>query len=64
MKKLFLTALMLAALSLPALAEGPKLPKLDDGQVIMEWNDFEKILMELLKTPAEIKDTPPLPPVG
>ncbi|GEM_PF-2068804 len=68
MKRVILIALLLAVASyLPGWAQERSLPKLDDGQVIMKWRDFEKILKELLKPlpkePEPEPEPPPTPPV-
>jgi len=65
MKRLVMAALIALMFAAPAFSEERKFPTLSDGQVIMEWKDFEKILRELLK--PEVGDTvkpPPTPPVA
>lgn len=66
MKKLFLALVILLAVSIAGTAQAKELPKLDDGQVIMKWSDFEKILKELLKPEEKPEPKPeekPVPPV-
>lgn len=56
MKRLIMIAALVLAISLTGNAQEKKFPKLDDGQVIMNWSDFEKILKELLKPPPEVPE--------
>lgn len=65
MRRAIVMAALLLALTAPAWAFGQDLPKLDDGKVIMNWADFEKILKELLKPEDEPEPEPePVPPVN
>jgi len=64
MKRVVMMAVLVAALMLAGAGRAAdKFPALDDGQVIMKWGDFEKILKELMK-PEKVpeKEVEPEPP--
>lgn len=63
-RAVMLAAILLAALMMATagMAQEKELPALEDGQVIMKWGDFEKILKELMKPEAVEEEEEELEP--
>ncbi len=57
--KALLTAMITASVLFTGPAFSKDLPSLEDGQVIMKWDDFEKILKELLKEEKKPEEEKP-----